>query len=90
MPVASGSLGAAILKGRLVAVGGEDADAACIKNVQSYDLISGRWSQLDAAADAPPRARRSPRSATRSTRSAARWAPGTSQSTNKVEALDLK
>ena len=47
MPIASGSLGAAILEGRLVAVGGEDSTRV-IDAVQSYDLGSRRWSQLDA------------------------------------------
>ncbi len=47
MPVASGSLGAAILKGRLIAVGGETSTGV-IGTVQSYDLSSGRWSQLAA------------------------------------------
>jgi len=46
MPVASGSLGAAILKGRLVVAGGEDATRV-LKSVQAYRLNSGRWSQLD-------------------------------------------
>lgn len=47
MPVASGSLGAAILKGRLIAAGGETSTNV-LKSVQSYTLSSRRWSQLDA------------------------------------------
>ena len=47
MPVASGSLGAAILKGRLVAAGGEDSTGV-IKRVQAYDVEARRWSQLAA------------------------------------------
>ena len=77
MPAASGSLGAAIFKGRLVAAGGEGPSQGDQASVQSYALKSQTWSQLDGAADAPPRARASRRSATRSTRWAARWAPDT-------------
>ena len=47
MPVATGSMGTAIVNGRLVVVGGE-GPSQVIKNVQSYDLASGRWSQLGA------------------------------------------
>ena len=47
LPVATGSLGAAILKGRLVAAGGETSTGV-IKSVQSYNLKSRRWSQLAA------------------------------------------
>jgi non-specific serine/threonine protein kinase len=47
MPVASGSLGAAFLKGRLVAAGGEDSTGV-IENVQAYDVKSRRWSRLAA------------------------------------------
>jgi hypothetical protein len=45
MPVASGSLGATIIRGRLVAIGGESASRV-LGNVQSYDLISRSWSAL--------------------------------------------
>ncbi|MDP1850689.1 MAG: protein kinase [Solirubrobacteraceae bacterium] len=47
MPVASGSLGAAFLKGRVVAIGGETSTGV-IKSVQSYGVKSRRWSQLAA------------------------------------------
>jgi serine/threonine protein kinase len=46
MPVATGSMGAAIVSGRLVVVGGE-GPSQVIKNVQSYDLAADRWSQLE-------------------------------------------
>jgi non-specific serine/threonine protein kinase len=45
MPVATGSMGAAIANGRLIVVGGE-GPSQVIKNVQAYDIASGRWSQL--------------------------------------------
>ena len=88
MPVASGSLGAAIVKGRLVAVGGEDSTRV-IKSVQSYDLKSGRWSQLDAL----PTPRHGLGVAAFGDALYAiggALGAGHLQSTNKVEALDLK
>jgi non-specific serine/threonine protein kinase len=45
MPVATGSMGAAIVNGRLVVVGGE-GPSQVIKNVQSYDIAADGWSQL--------------------------------------------
>jgi len=47
LPVATASMGAAIVNGRLVVVGGE-GPSQVIKNVQSYDIASDRWSQLAA------------------------------------------
>ena len=87
MPVATGSMGAAIVNGRLVVVGGE-GPSQVIKNVQSYDTAADRWSQLGAM--------RTPRhglgvaafGTTLYALDGAR-ATGHSQSTNVAEALDL-
>ena len=45
MPTASGSFGAAIVAGNLVAVGGE-APTDVVDAVQAYDLEAGSWSEL--------------------------------------------
>jgi non-specific serine/threonine protein kinase len=45
MPTPSGSLGAAIVSGHLIAVGGEDPTSV-IDKVQSYDLAGKEWSEL--------------------------------------------
>ena len=69
MPVAAGGLGAAIVAGRLVAVGGE-SPTSVIDAVQSFDLKTSKWSKLPRCAPratAPP----SPPWATRCTRSTA-------------------
>ena len=87
MPVATGSMGAAIAGGRLVVVGGE-GPSQVIKNVQSYDIAADRWSQLGAM--------RTPRhglgvaafGTTLYAVDGAR-ATGHTQSTNVAEALDL-
>ncbi len=87
MPVATGSMGAAIVNGRLVVVGGE-GPSQVIKNVQSYDIGADGWSQLGAL--------RTPRhglgvaafGTTLYALDGAR-ATGHSQSTNIAEALDL-
>ena len=87
MPVATGSMGATIVNGRLVVVGGE-GPSQVIKNVQSYDIAADRWSQLGAM--------RTPRhglgvaafGTTLYALDGAR-ATGHSQSTNIAEALDL-
>jgi serine/threonine protein kinase/N-acetylneuraminic acid mutarotase len=87
MPVATGSMGAAIVNGRLVVVGGE-GPSQVIKNVQSYDPATDRWSQLAAM--------RTPRhglgvaafGTTLYALDGAR-ATGHSQSTNVAEALNL-
>ena len=47
MPVAAGGLGAAIVSGRLVAVGGE-SPTSVIDAVQSFDLKTSKWSKLPA------------------------------------------
>ena len=87
MPVASGSLGAAILKGRLVAAGGETSTGV-LKGVQSFNLKSGRWSQLDAL---PTPRHGLGLTAFGDTLYAIGGALGAGhlESTNKVEALDL-
>jgi len=87
MPIASGSIGAAIVRGHLVVVGGE-APTKVIDAVQSFDLKTDRWSAL------PPM--RTPRHGmavvavgnTLYALDGAR-APGHSQSTNQAEALDF-
>jgi len=45
MPTPRGGLGAAIVSGRLVAAGGEDATGV-FKTVEAYDLKTGTWSSL--------------------------------------------
>ena len=45
MPTARGGLGAAVVAGRLVAAGGEDASRV-FSEVESFDLRAGRWSSL--------------------------------------------
>lgn len=45
MPVPSGSLGAAVVNGQLVAVGGE-APTSVITDVQSYNLTTKVWAKL--------------------------------------------
>ena len=45
MPTPAGSLGAAIVRGNLVAVGGEDPTDV-IDEVQAYDLSTRKWSEL--------------------------------------------
>jgi non-specific serine/threonine protein kinase len=88
MPVASGSLGAAILKGRLIAVGGEDATRV-LDVVQSYRLNSRRWSRLDPL----PTPRHGLAVAALGDTLYAidgALAGGHLQSTNKIEALDIK
>ena len=47
MPVAAGGLGAAVVAGRLVAVGGE-SPTSVIDAVQSFDLKTSKWSKLPA------------------------------------------
>ena len=87
LPVATASMGAAIVNGRLVVVGGE-GPSQVIKNVQSYDIAADRWSQLGAM--------RTPRhglgvaafGTTIFALDGAR-ATGHTQSTNVAEALEL-
>ena len=88
MPVASGSLGAAVLKGRLVVVGGEDSTRV-IKSVQSYDVKSRRWSQLDPLPTPRHGLGVAAFGDTLYTLGGALGA-GHLASTNKVEALDLR
>jgi non-specific serine/threonine protein kinase len=45
MPTPAGSLGAAVVNGQLVAVGGE-APSAIIDRVQGYNLTTQTWAQL--------------------------------------------
>jgi non-specific serine/threonine protein kinase len=45
MPTPAGSLGAAVVRGHVVAVGGEGPNRV-LGAVQSFDLKSGKWSQL--------------------------------------------
>lgn len=47
MPSRAGGLGAAMVKGRIVALGGEDPTRV-LGAVQEYDVRSGRWSSLGA------------------------------------------
>ena len=88
MPTASGSLGAAIVKGRLIVAGGEDSTRV-LKNVQSYRLNSRRWSQLDPL---PTPRHGLAVAAFGDTVYAIDGALGAGhlQSTNQIEALDVK
>jgi non-specific serine/threonine protein kinase len=88
MPVASGSLGAAILKGRLVVVGGEDSTRV-LDTVQSYRLKSQRWARLDPL---PTPRHGLAVAAFGDTLYAIDGALGAGhlQSTNKIETLDIK
>ena len=47
MPTPSGSLGAGITSGHLIAVGGE-TPTSVVDSVQSYDLESEKWTELPA------------------------------------------
>jgi non-specific serine/threonine protein kinase len=88
MPIASGSLGAAILKGRLIAVGGENSTRV-LDTVQSYALKSGRWSQL-AALPTPRHGLGVAAFGDSLYALGGALGAGHLQSTAKVEALDLK
>lgn len=88
MPVPSGGLGAGIVKGRLVAVGGEEPTRV-IRAVQSFDPGSGRWSALGSM--------RTPRHGLAVVAGAdtlyalnGAQAPGHLRSTAKGEALDIR
>src|SRR4029079_14566335 len=88
MPKPSGSLGAAIVDGYLVAVGGEDPTHV-IDDVQAYDIATEKWSQL------PPM--RTPRHGMAVVGIAntlyaidGALAPTHAESTNVGEALDFK